>query len=122
MQQLILMFHVLIAISLVVLILLQQGKGAEMGAAFGSGASQTLFGSRGSGSFLLKVTGLLGALFFCTSLWLGYFAAQQAKVDPLQALSKAVQSVKLPPQPTSSLPPLQNSGVPSIPATPPTQQ
>jgi len=84
MQQLVLMFHVIIAIALVVLVLLQQGKGAEMGAAFGSGASQTLFGSQGSGSFLLKITGLLAALFFSTSLLLGYIAAHQSKVDPLQ--------------------------------------
>jgi preprotein translocase subunit SecG len=88
MQQLILMFHVLIAVALVILVLLQQGKGAEMGAAFGSGASQTLFGSRGSGSFLMKVTSMLAALFFLTSLLLGYLTAQQAKQDPLQGLSK----------------------------------
>ena len=71
-----LMTHVAIAIALVVLILLQQGKGAEAGAAFGGGASQTVFGSRGSGSFLAKFTGLLAAAFFATSLTLAYFASQ----------------------------------------------
>ncbi len=76
MQVAILMTHVAIAIALVVLILLQQGKGAEAGAAFGGGASQTVFGSRGSGSFLAKFTGLLAVAFFATSLTLAYFASQ----------------------------------------------
>ena len=70
MQVAILMTHVAIAIALVVLILLQQGKGAEAGAAFGGGASQTVFGSRGSGNFLAKFTGLLAVAFFATSLTL----------------------------------------------------
>lgn len=94
MQQLILMFHVLIAVALIILVLLQQGKGAEIGASFGSGASQTLFGSRGSGSFLMKLTGALGALFFLTSLLLGYLTAQQAKQDPLQDLAKMQKTIQ----------------------------
>ena len=56
MYQFILLIHVFIAAFLILLVLIQQGKGATMGAAFGSGASQTVFGSRGSGSFLLKLT------------------------------------------------------------------
>jgi preprotein translocase subunit SecG len=76
MQVAILMIHVAIAIALVVLILLQQGKGAEAGAAFGGGASQTVFGSRGSGGFLAKFTGLLAVAFFATSLALAWYAGQ----------------------------------------------
>ncbi|TDX24647.1 protein translocase subunit secG [Modicisalibacter xianhensis] len=76
MQIAILMIHVVIAIALVALVLLQQGKGAEAGAAFGGGASQTVFGSRGSGGFLAKLTGALAAAFFATSLALAYFASQ----------------------------------------------
>ncbi|MGM0702046.1 preprotein translocase subunit SecG [Halomonas faecis] len=76
MQVAILMIHVVIAIALVALILLQQGKGAEAGAAFGGGASQTVFGSRGSGSFLSRATAVLAAAFFATSLVLAYFASQ----------------------------------------------
>ncbi|RTR05495.1 preprotein translocase subunit SecG [Halomonas nitroreducens] len=76
MQVAILMIHVAIAIALVVLILLQQGKGADAGASFGGGASQTVFGSRGSGSFLSRATGVLAAAFFATSLTLAYFASQ----------------------------------------------
>lgn len=90
MQTLLLVIHVFICVVLIGLILVQQGKGAEMGAAFGSGASQTLFGSQGSGAFLLKITGLCAALFFATSLALGYLAARQEKHDPLQNLNNAV--------------------------------
>lgn len=79
MQQILLILHVLIALSLIGLVLIQHGKGADIGAAFGSGASNTVFGSQGSSSFLFKITGLLAALFFATSLTLGYMASQQAK-------------------------------------------
>ena len=76
MQVAILMIHVVIAIALVVLILLQQGKGAEAGAAFGGGASQTVFGSRGSGGFLSRATAVLAFTFFATSLTLAWYATQ----------------------------------------------
>ncbi len=72
MQQLILVIHVLVAIAIVALVLVQHGKGADVGAAFGAGASNTMFGSQGSTSFLMKVTGLCAAVFFATSLTLGY--------------------------------------------------
>ena len=77
MQQLILILHVLIAIILVVLVLVQHGKGADAGAAFGSGASNTMFGSAGSTPFLVKITALLAAVFFATSMTLTYIAAKQ---------------------------------------------
>ncbi|MCW4153584.1 preprotein translocase subunit SecG [Halomonas sp. 18H] len=76
MQVALLMIHVAIAIALVALILLQQGKGADAGASFGGGASQTVFGSRGSGNFLARATALLAAAFFATSLALAYLASQ----------------------------------------------
>lgn len=79
MHQLILIFHVLIAVSLIAIVLIQHGKGADMGASFGSGASQTVFGSQGSGSFLLRVTSIMAALFFATSLSLTYMASREAK-------------------------------------------
>lgn len=79
MQQLILILHVLVAICLIVLVLVQHGKGADVGAAFGSGASNTMFGSQGSMSFLGKLTGILAAVFFLTSLALGYFTSNQSK-------------------------------------------
>ncbi|WP_048308274.1 preprotein translocase subunit SecG [Halomonas sp. PR-M31] len=88
MQVVILIIHVVIAIALVALILLQQGKGAEAGASFGGGASQTVFGSRGSGSFLAKLTGVLAAAFFATSLTLAYFASQAGEA-PEQGIPDA---------------------------------
>ncbi len=68
--------HVVIAIALVVLVLLNQGKGADMGAAFGSGASSTVFGSQGAASFMTKLIASLGATFFLTSLGLAVLASQ----------------------------------------------
>lgn len=81
MYQFILLIHVLIAAFIVLLVLIQQGKGATMGAAFGSGASQTVFGARGSGSFLFRVTMGCIALFFMTSLSLNYIATQAYKQE-----------------------------------------
>ena len=78
-HSILLIVHVLIAIGLIALVLLQQGKGADAGAAFGSGASGTVFGSRGSASFLTRTTGILATLFFITSLSLAYVATKQAK-------------------------------------------
>ncbi|NYQ91501.1 preprotein translocase subunit SecG, partial [Escherichia coli] len=75
MYQLILMIHVLIAVILIGLVLIQHGKGADIGAAFGSGASNTLFGSQGTGGFLFKLTGGLAMTFFITSLMLSYMVS-----------------------------------------------
>ncbi len=71
--------HLITAISIVVLVLLQQGKGADMGAAFGGGgSSQSLFGSRGSANFLSRTTGILALVFFLTGLSLAYIYASQS--------------------------------------------
>ncbi len=77
MQQIALVIHVALAIGVIGLVLIQHGKGADAGAAFGSGASATVFGSRGSASFLTKLTTVLAGLFFLTSLTLFYLAAQR---------------------------------------------
>ena len=79
-QQIIIVVHVLIALAIIGLILLQQGKGADMGASFGAGASQTLFGSDGSGNVLTKATAWLVALFFATSFGLALLASQKSVV------------------------------------------
>lgn len=79
MYQLILMIHVVVAVILIGLVLIQHGKGADVGAAFGSGASNTLFGSQGTGSFLFKLTGALALTFFVTSLLLSYLVSMQYK-------------------------------------------
>ncbi|MCK7545488.1 preprotein translocase subunit SecG [Marinobacter bryozoorum] len=80
METLVVVVHVVIAVALVGLILIQQGKGADAGAAFGGGASQTVFGSQGSGSFLTRVTSILALVFFITSFSLAIFAKQRAEV------------------------------------------
>ena len=69
-NSLLLVFHVITAIIIVVLILLQKGKGADMGSAFGAGASGTMFGSKGSANFLSRSTAVLATIFFITSLTL----------------------------------------------------
>ena len=77
MQALILILHVLASIAIIVLVLMQHGKGADAGAAFGSGSSTTMFGSAGAMSFFMKLTALLAAIFFATSLALSYLASHQ---------------------------------------------
>ncbi|KKN30351.1 hypothetical protein LCGC14_0834820, partial [marine sediment metagenome] len=74
-ETLVVVVHVVIAVALVGLVLIQQGKGADAGAAFGGGgASQTVFGSQGSGNFLTRMTTLLALVFFVTSVSLAVFA------------------------------------------------
>jgi len=70
--------HVIVALMLIGVVLIQRGQGADMGVSFGGGGAQTLFGSRGSGSFLGKMTGGLAAAFMLTSLTLAFFSQQQA--------------------------------------------
>ena len=82
MDTLITIIHFLAAVLLIVLILLQQGKGAQLGASFGgSGSSQSLFGSSGGGTFFSKVTSGLAVVFFVTSLWLTLMAKDQAALN-----------------------------------------
>ena len=79
METILLIVHVLVGVSVIGLVLIQQGKGADAGASFGGGASQTVFGSAGAGSFLVKLTAGLAALFFITSLALAVIAKQKAQ-------------------------------------------
>jgi preprotein translocase subunit SecG len=75
---LVLIVHVIVALSIVVLVLLQHGKGADMGAAFGSGSAGSLFGASGAANFLSRSTGVCAAVFFATCLALTYFHAPKA--------------------------------------------
>jgi preprotein translocase subunit SecG len=105
---------VLISVALVALILLQQGKGADAGAAFGSGASGTVFGSRGSSSFLTRTTGILAALFFSLSLSLAYLSNQQTK--PTSVVEQQLQQQEAASQdvPASDIPAAeQGTGAPA---------
>jgi preprotein translocase subunit SecG len=78
MESIIIFVHVIAAVAITGLVLIQQGKGADMGASFGSGASQTLFGSSGSGNVLTRSTSIMAIVFFITSLGLAVIARQQA--------------------------------------------
>ena len=107
-----LVIHIVIAAALIGLVLLQQGKGADMGAAFGAGASATVFGARGSGSFLTRTTAILATVFFITSLTLAYFAG---KADPS---SSVVKSIDAAPSTELSIP-VEESDIPNdLPAVP----
>jgi len=81
MESVIIFVHVIAAIAITGLVLIQQGKGADMGASFGSGASQTIFGSSGSGNVLTKSTSIMAVVFFVTSLGLAVLARQQADLS-----------------------------------------
>ncbi|MEO8718259.1 MAG: preprotein translocase subunit SecG [Burkholderiales bacterium] len=85
--------HVLIALSIIGLVLLQHGKGADMGSGFGGGASSSLFGATGSANFLSRATAVLATIFFLTSLGLAYLASEK----PRAAASTVMETVKPPP-------------------------
>jgi preprotein translocase subunit SecG len=90
----IIVVHVLVSLALVALVLLQQGKGAEAGASFGGGASQTVFGSQGSASFLTKSTKWLAIIFFGTSIGLAYIAKEQAAFSAKAAAQLSVPAAQ----------------------------
>lgn len=84
MEPIVLVIHVLACIAIIALVLLQQGKGADMGAAFGSGASSTVFGSPGSATFMLKLTAGVVAVFFATCLSMGYLTVKRVRVEKVR--------------------------------------
>jgi preprotein translocase subunit SecG len=107
--------HVLVAVTLVGLVLLQHGKGADMGAAFGSGASGSLFGASGSANFLSRTTAVLAALFFLTSMSLTYLAGRShapVVVKPVAQPTLPAQSVQ-PAKPAAVKP-----AAPAVPVAP----
>lgn len=120
-----LVVDILVCIALVGLILIQHGKGADAGAAFGSGASQTVFGSGGSASFLTRTTAILAVIFFVISLALAYLSSHtprdQSVVGSVPAQAPVSQG--LPPAPVSDVPSApgeNNTGLPArVPVTPP---
>ena len=93
----ILVVHIMLALMIIGLVLLQRGKGAEAGAGFGSGASGTVFGARGTSTLFSKLTAIFAALFFITSLTLAYLGTRQS-VEPTSVLERAAQST-MPAQP-----------------------
>ena len=110
METLILVIHVVVALAIVGLVLLQHGKGADVGAAFGSGASGSVFGASGSANFLSRTTAVLALVFFVTSLGLTYFSGRKGE-------NKGVMAA--PPAPAQTLPSqIPATGAPSVPPAP----
>lgn len=94
-ESVIIIVHLVMALALVGLVLIQQGKGAEAGASFGSGASATVFGAQGTGSFFSRMTAILAAVFFVTSLALAFYAKERSMgVDDLGLPSIQVQQAQ----------------------------
>jgi len=87
-QKTVLIAHTLIALLIIALVLLQRGKGADAGAAFGAGASGTVFGARGSSSFFSRATAVCATLFFVSSLTLAYLSSQ-GSAEPASLLEDA---------------------------------
>jgi preprotein translocase subunit SecG len=108
MYEALLVVFLLVAIGLVGLIMLQQGKGADMGASFGAGASATLFGSSGSGNFMTRMTAVLATLFFIISLVLGNIntnkTSKGSEWDNLTAPKSEQTQPAAPAQPSSDIP------------------
>ena len=103
-NSILLVVQVLLSISLIVLILMQHGKGADAGAAFGSGASATVFGARGSGNFMTRMTTAIAVLFFLTCLSLAYVSSNRG--DPQSVTgSVTAQEIEIAPEEASDLPP-----------------
>jgi preprotein translocase subunit SecG len=92
----ILIVHVVIAVMIVALVLIQRGKGADAGAAFGAGASGTVFGARGSANFLSRSTAVLAMLFFGTSLGLAYLGAQRKPAESLLDIAVPTETAPAP--------------------------
>jgi preprotein translocase subunit SecG len=96
MEKFILIFHFLVAVSLIGIVLIQQGKGAEAGASFGAGASQTVFGSGGGWNFFSRMTAVLATIFFVTSVSLAVIAKNKTVVDDFSMPAMDASSLDLP--------------------------
>lgn len=118
---LIVILHILVALTLILVVLLQVGKGGSIGAAFGgSGSSQTLFGSRGPTTFLSHLTTAAAALFMLTSLTLAFLSSNARNQSSITDQLPAVETAPAPQAPASQAPP--DSAAPQSPAAPPAQE
>ena len=108
--------HILLTISLIGLVLIQRGKGADVGAAFGSGASNTMFGSQGSASFLTRTTALIATLFFVSSLSLAYLSGQRVERKSVTELAQPAAPVAKEAETPAADAPVVPSDKPDLPA------
>jgi preprotein translocase subunit SecG len=105
MHTLVMVLHILAGLTIVVLVLQQHGKGADMGAAFGSGSAGSLFGSAGAANFLSRTTAILAAVFFASSLALTYFSAPSRSGGVTEGLTApAGKVIEVPAAPATSAP------------------
>ena len=95
-EQLVLIVHVIAALAVIGLVLIQQGKGADMGSGFGGGASNTVFGSGGAGNFLTRLTTWIAVAFFVTSFGLAYVAKQRSEAVMIQGIPQ-IEAVEVAP-------------------------
>ncbi|MEW6996265.1 preprotein translocase subunit SecG [Colwelliaceae bacterium BS250] len=103
--QVLIVAYLIIALILVGFILIQQGKGADMGASFGAGSSATIFGSGGSANFMTKTTAILATLFFVISLFLGNLTTQQTKqTDEWNNITPGAEQIESVEAPASDVP------------------
>ncbi|WP_373506423.1 preprotein translocase subunit SecG [Thiocapsa sp.] len=109
MQTILIVMQVFLSLGLIGLILIQHGKGADAGAAFGSGASATVFGARGSGSFLTRTTGIMATMFFLTSMALAYYATKGS--EPVTIMDRVDERTIVVPPPVAA----PTSDIPAIP-------
>jgi preprotein translocase subunit SecG len=107
--------HVLLALMIIGLVLLQRGKGAEAGAGFGSGASGTVFGARGTSTLFSKLTAVFAAMFFATSLTLAYLGARPT-AEPTSVLERASQAAAAAQHAAPATPPAAPAAPPAAPA------
>ena|SRR5512135_2933105 len=114
-ESLLLAAHVLVAIGICGFVLLQHGKGADMGAAFGSGSSGSLFGAAGSANFLSRTTAVLAAVFFLTSLGLTWYGS--AHLGPRTGVQQGVMD-RLPPSKATDIPAAPAPAAPAAPSAP----
>lgn len=116
MYTLVVILHVIVSVALILIILLQTGKGADIGAVFGGGSSQTLFGSSGPTSFLSKLTAAAAVIFMCTSLYLAYFSGSRPASSIMRggAAAPAMPGpVGQQPMPPAGMPPAQSPAAPA---------
>ncbi len=129
MQSILLIVHIIMALTLIGLILIQHGKGADAGAAFGSGASSTVFGSAGSTSFLTRATGILAFVFFANSFFLSYLSTtgvqRESLMEKIQISDEintgsVIDSEALKPQQEADVPvvPTEHTGQSDLPVVP----
>ncbi len=120
METAITVIHVILTGALIGLVLIQRGKGADVGAAFGSGASNTMFGSQGSASFLTRTTAAVATLFFVTSLTLAYMSAQRddrrsvTEIIEAPVVQESVETVKDVPVFPDQVTPTEGQDVPVV--------